>query len=49
MEGQWIGETMSFGILARIGAGVNPDAMHSKRVDGINPLARDKSSNPINI
>lgn len=49
MGGQRIGETMGCGILARIGTGVNPDAMRSKRVDGINPLARDKSSNPINI
>jgi 2-oxoisovalerate dehydrogenase E1 component len=39
MGGQTCGETMGFGILARIGAGVNADMMHSERVDGYNPLA----------
>lgn len=39
MGGQPIGETSGFGIPARIGAGVNPDAMHTERVDGFNPLA----------
>lgn len=39
MGGQTNGETMGFGQLARIGAGVNPDAMYSERVDGSNPLA----------
>ena len=39
MGGQTSGETMGFGALARIGAGVNNDAMHSERVDGNNPLA----------
>jgi 2-oxoisovalerate dehydrogenase E1 component len=39
MGGQTFGETMGFGVLARIGAGINPDAMHSERVDGSNPLA----------
>ena len=39
MGGQTSGETMGFGVLARIGAGVNPDAMHSERIDGSNPLA----------
>jgi 2-oxoisovalerate dehydrogenase E1 component len=39
MGGQTVGETMGFGILARIGAGVNPENMHSERVDGYNPLA----------
>jgi 2-oxoisovalerate dehydrogenase E1 component len=39
MGGQTSGETMGFGILARLGAGVNPEAMHSERVDGYNPLA----------
>lgn len=39
MGGQTMGETMGYGILARIGAGVNPDMMHSERVDGYNPLA----------
>lgn len=39
MGGQTSGETMGYGILARIGAGVNPDQMHAERVDGFNPLA----------
>ncbi|PID98288.1 MAG: dehydrogenase [Actinobacteria bacterium] len=39
MGGQTFGETMGYEILARVGAGVNADAMHSERVDGINPLA----------
>ena len=39
MGGQTIGETMGFGTLARIGAGVNPQGMHAERVDGYNPLA----------
>lgn len=39
MGGQTMGETMGFGILARVGAGVNPEMMHAERVDGYNPLA----------
>lgn len=39
MGGQTVGETMPFGILARIGAGINPEQMHAERVDGYNPLA----------
>ena len=39
MGGQTCGETMAYNILARFGAGVNPDQMHSERVDGFNPLA----------
>jgi 2-oxoisovalerate dehydrogenase E1 component len=39
MGGQTFGETMGFGVLARIGAGVNNDMMHAERVDGNNPLA----------
>ncbi len=39
MGGQTAGETMSFDALARVGAGVSPDAMHAERVDGYNPLA----------
>ena len=39
MGGQPVGETMGFGVLARIGAGVNPENMHAERVDGYNPLA----------
>ena len=30
---------MGFGVLARIGAGVNEFAMHAERIDGYNPLA----------
>ncbi len=39
MGGQPEGETMGFGMLARLGAGVNPENMHAERVDGYNPLA----------
>ncbi len=39
MGGQTAGETMGYGMVARIGAGVNPDQMHSERVNGYNPLA----------
>jgi len=39
MGGQTSGETMGFDVLARIGAGVNAEAMHAERVDGYNPLA----------
>jgi 2-oxoisovalerate dehydrogenase E1 component len=39
MGGQTCGETMGYGIAARIGAGVNPEQMHAERVDGYNPLA----------
>jgi 2-oxoisovalerate dehydrogenase E1 component len=39
MGGQTMGETMGYGILARIGAGVNPEMMHAERIDGYNPLA----------
>ncbi len=39
MGGQTAGETMGYEILARVGAGVNPDQMHTERVDGYNPLA----------
>ena len=30
---------MGYNMLARIGAGVNPEQMHAERVDGYNPLA----------
>ena len=33
------GDTMALGELARAGAGINPDAMHAERIDGMNPLA----------
>jgi 2-oxoisovalerate dehydrogenase E1 component len=39
MGGQPVGETMGLKVLARLGAGVNPDQMHAERVDGFNPLA----------
>ena len=39
MGGQTAGETMGFDVLARVGAGVNPEGMHSERVDGYDPLA----------
>ena len=39
MGGQTMGETMGFDILARVGAGVNPESMHAERIDGYNPLA----------
>jgi 2-oxoisovalerate dehydrogenase E1 component len=39
MGGQPVGETMGFKILARVGAGVNPEQMHAERIDGYNPLA----------
>ncbi|MCM8899634.1 dehydrogenase [Caldicoprobacter algeriensis] len=39
MGGQTCGETMAYQILARVGAGINPEQMHAERVDGYNPLA----------
>jgi len=39
MGGQTSGETMGYGILARVGAGVNPEMMYAERIDGYNPLA----------
>lgn len=39
MGGQTCGETMGYGTPARIGAGVNPEALHAEKVDGYNPLA----------
>ena len=39
MGGQTSGETMSYGELARVGAGINPDAMHTERIDGLNIFA----------
>ena len=39
MGGQTYGETMPYGTLARIGAGMSPNQMHAERVDGYNPLA----------
>ncbi len=39
MGGQTFGETMAYGMPARLGAGFSPDQMHAERVDGYNPLA----------
>ncbi len=39
MGGQTIGETAGWDRLSRIGAGINPAAMHAETVDGANPLA----------
>ena len=39
MGGQTSGETMAYDMLARIGAGVAPNALHAERVWGHNPLA----------
>jgi 2-oxoisovalerate dehydrogenase E1 component len=39
MGGQTRGETMGYGMLARLGAGVNPEQMYSERIDGYDPLA----------
>jgi 2-oxoisovalerate dehydrogenase E1 component len=39
MGGQTMGETIGYGVMARVGAGVNPENMHAERVDGYNPLA----------
>lgn len=39
MGGQTSGETMAYNVLARVGAGINPDQMHAERVDGFNVFA----------
>ena len=39
MGGQTMGETMAFGMAARLGAGFNPEQMHSERVNGYDPFA----------
>jgi 2-oxoisovalerate dehydrogenase E1 component len=39
MGGQTCGETMGYGLVARLGAGVNAEMMHAERIDGYNPLA----------
>jgi 2-oxoisovalerate dehydrogenase E1 component len=39
MGGQPVGETMGFDVLARLGAGLNPEQMHAERIDGYSPLA----------
>ena len=39
MGGQTRGETMAYELLARVGAGINPEQLHAERVNGYNPLA----------
>ena len=39
MGGQTRGETMGYDMVARIAAGISPDALHAERIDGYNPLA----------
>ncbi len=39
MGGQTCGETMGYDVLARIGAGINPQQLHAERVDGFNVFA----------
>ena len=39
MGGQTSGETMAYGVLARLGAGITESQMHAERIDGMNPLA----------
>ncbi|MCQ2423859.1 MAG: thiamine pyrophosphate-dependent enzyme, partial [Clostridia bacterium] len=39
MGGQTQGETMGFGMPARLGAGFTPSQMHAERVNGYDPLA----------
>ena len=39
MGGRTNGETMAYGELARVGAGITPSQMLTERVDGVNPLA----------
>ncbi len=39
MGGQPCGETMGCQVIARIGAGVNPEQMHAERINGYDPLA----------
>ena len=39
MGGQTAVETAAFDMLARVGAGINTEAMHAERVDGFNPMA----------
>lgn len=39
MGGQTMGETMGYGMVARMGAGLFPNELHAERIDGFNPLA----------
>ena len=39
MGGQTLGETMAFGMAARLGAGISPDQLHTERINGYDPFA----------
>ncbi|MDR1626806.1 MAG: dehydrogenase [Spirochaetia bacterium] len=39
MSGQTASETMGYGVLARVGAAFNAQALHAERIDGSNPFA----------
>ncbi len=39
MGGQTTGETMAYGLVSRLGAGITPSQMYAETVDGYNPLA----------
>ena len=39
MGGQTSGETMAYGVLARVGAGISQTQLHAERIDGYNPFA----------
>ncbi|MCL1981773.1 MAG: thiamine pyrophosphate-dependent enzyme, partial [Clostridiales bacterium] len=39
MGGQTSGETMAYGVLARVGAGISPTQLYSERIDGYNVFA----------
>ena len=39
MGGQTMGETMGYGMAARLASGLSPTQLHAERVDGYNPLA----------
>ncbi len=39
MGGQTCGETMAFGMAARLGAGISPDQLHAERINGCDPFA----------
>jgi len=39
MGGQTMGETMGYGMVARLAAGICPSELYAERVDGYNPLA----------
>ena len=39
MGGQTVGETMAYGNLSRVGAGISPSQLHAETIDGYNPFA----------